>query len=193
MEDTGAEKGKRTQIVDPTPERRKHLIEMLFRFLEDKTSLAELKGITRRQLYQLAEAGHIKFKHGRIDEAEKIFRGLLVLDHRNAYFHAMMGAIHQKSQRSVEAIVEYSQALRLNRRDVTSMVNRGEIYLRHKNYRRAAEDFRSAILLDPSGFNLWANRARSLVIAIKRSMDADRRMPSRPGRRPISRGGTRRR
>lgn len=193
MEEAGIEKGRRTQIVDPTPERRKHLIEMLYRFLEDKTSLAELKGITRRQLYQLAEAGHIKFRHGRIDEAEKIFRGLLVLDHRNAYFHAMMGAIHQKGQRNVEAIVEYSQALRLNRRDVSSLVNRGEIYLRHKNYRRAAEDFRSAILLDPSGLNLWANRARSLVIAIKRSMSADRRVPARPGHGPVSRAGARRR
>ena len=170
---------KSSQIVDPTPVRRKRLIEVLYKFLEDKVSLAELKGISRDQLFKVAEAGFIKFKHGRIEEAEKIFQGLIILDHRNAYFHAVMGAIHQKRHRMVEAIVEYTQALRLNRKDVTTYVNRGEVYLRSRNYRKAAEDFRTAILLDPNGANLWANRARSLVIAIKRSMDADRRIAVR--------------
>lgn len=181
MEGEEISKGKRTQIIDPTPARRKHIIEVLYRFLEDKASLAELQGIKREELFQLAEVGYVKFKHGRVDEAEKIYQGLIVLDHRNSYFHAVMGAIHQKRKRMVEAIVEYTQALRLNRKDVTSYVNRGEIYLRHKNYRRAAEDFRAAILLDPEGINLWSNRARSLVIAIKCSMDADRRTPPRRG------------
>jgi len=172
-------KGKRTQIIDPTPARRKHLTEILLQFLEDKISLAELKGITREELFRLADAGYTKFKHGRLDEAEKIYQGLILLDHRNAYFHAMMGAIHQKRSRPIEAILEYGQAIKLNKNDFSCYVNRGEIYLRHKNYKKAAEDFRTAIIKDPEGKNLWANRARSLVIAIKRSMDADHSAPRR--------------
>ena len=170
---------RQTQIIDPTPARRKRMIEILHAFLQDKVSLAELKGISRDQLYQLSEAGFIKFKHGRLVEAEKIYKALIMLDHRNAYFHAMMGAIHQRRERPIEAIVEYSQAIKLDQKDVSALVNRGEIYLRHKNYKKAAEDFRGAILLDMSGANLWANRARSLVIAIKRSIDADRNAPRR--------------
>ncbi|HPQ80109.1 MAG TPA: tetratricopeptide repeat protein [bacterium] len=170
---------KRTQIIDPTPARRKRLTELLLAYLDDKVSLAELKGLSREQLYQLSEAGFVKFKHGRLDEAEKIYQGLIVLDHRNPYFHAMMGAIHQRRERPIEAILEYSQALKLDRKDVSAYVNRGEIYLRHKNYKKAAQDFRNAILLDMSGANLWANRARSLVIAIKRSIEADKRPPRR--------------
>lgn len=165
----------RTQILDPTPARRKHLLDVLVGYLGDKVSLAELKGMSREQLMGLAEAGHIKFKHGRLDEAHKIYQALILLDHRNAYFHAMMGAIHQKNDRPIEAIMEYSQALAINRRDVASYVNRGEIYLRHKNYRKAAEDFRNAIVTDKGGSDMWANRARSLVIALKRNMEADRR------------------
>lgn len=175
-------KGKRTQIIDPTPMRRKHLTEILMDFLEDKISLAELKGISRDDLFRLAESGFTKFRHGRMGEAEKIYQGLILLDHRNAYFHAVMGAIHQKRGRPIEAIMEYGQAIKLNKTDVSAYVNRGEIYLRHRNYKKAAEDFRSAILRDPSGKNLWANRARSLVIAIKRQMEADR---AGPRRRPI--------
>lgn len=182
MNDSQEDKGKRTQIVDPTPARRKHLTEILLRFLEDKISLAEMKGIPREDLYRLADAGFNRFKHGRFDEAQKIYQALILLDHRNAYFHSVMGAIHQKLEHPIEAIMEYSQAVRINKRDASSYVNRGEIYLRHKNYKKAAEDFRNAIVMDPTGGNLWANRARSLVIAIKRSMEADRRLGRTPRR-----------
>lgn len=177
VEEGKQEGGKRTQIIDPTPERKKRLTELLYAFLDDKISLAELKGISRSDLFRLSEAGYNKFKHGRLDEAEKIFKALILLDHRNAYFHAMMGAVHQKRGRPIEAIMEYTQAIKLTPKDVSAHVNRGELYLRHRNYRKAAEDFRNAIMMDMSGANLWANRARSLVIAIKRSMEADHRRP----------------
>jgi Flp pilus assembly protein TadD len=175
VEETRAEGARGAQIIDPTPERRKHLTEVLYAFLNDKVSIAELKGIKRDELFRLSEAGFIKFKHGRLSEAEKIFQALIILDHRNGYFHAMMGAVHQKRGRPIEAIMEYSQAIKLAPKDIAAYVNRGELYLRHRNFRKAAEDFRSAILMDMSGANLWANRARSLVIAIKRSMEADTR------------------
>lgn len=171
--------GGNPPIEDPTPERKRRLATLLQKFFEDKVSLAELKGYSKDNLYTLAETGYIKFKHGRVEEAEKIYKALLILDHRNAYFHAVMGAIHQKLDRPVESILEYSRALQLNKKDITSLVNRGEIYLRHKNYRRAAEDFRSAILQDPSGRSLWSNRARSLVIALKRQIDARQDVASR--------------
>jgi tetratricopeptide (TPR) repeat protein len=87
----------------------------------------------------------------------------------------MMGAIMQKKKRPVEAILEYTRALQINGKDISTLVNRGEIYLRHRNFKKAAEDFKNAILLDMSGRNLWANRARSLVIALKRSMDAGKK------------------
>lgn len=158
-------------IIDPTPERQRHLTRVFQDFLANKVSLAELRGMSRQKLFRLAEAGHIKFKYGRVAEAEKIFEALLILDHRSAYFHAVMGAIHQKLGRTVQAVVEYSKAIQSNPKDVASFVNRGEIFLRNKDFRRAAEDLRSAILLDTSGRNLWANRARSLVIALKRNLE----------------------
>lgn len=161
------------QIIDPNPERRKKLLEKFNALLEDKASLAELKGFRKDQLYLLAEAGHVKLKHGRVEEAEKIFKALLLLDHRNAYFHSAMGAVHQKKRRPVEAIYEFTTALSINAKDIASLANRGEIYLRHKNFKKAAQDFRSAILLDLKGASLWANRARSLVIAIKRQMEME--------------------
>ena len=175
MSEKRARRSQNSPIQDPTPARRRHMVRIFQDFLDNKVSIAELRGISREKLFQLADAGYVKFKHGRVLEAEKIFEALSILDHRNAYFHAMMGAIHQKQGRTVQAIIEYSKALQTNSKDVATFVNRGEIFLRNKNYRKAAEDFRSAILLDTSGRNLWANRARSLVIALKRSLESEKR------------------
>lgn len=181
----GGESIKKSPVpfVGPDAARRKRLVELLQRFLEDKISLAELKGIGRDKLFLLAEAGYVKFKHGRIEEAEKIYQALVMLDHRNAYYHSVMGAIHQKKGRPVEAILEYTRAIQIDEEDLSCYVNRGEIYLRHKNFRKAAEDFRQAIVLDSSGQNLWANRARSLVIALKRALETQKK-GTRPQFRP---------
>lgn len=176
-----------TPIADPNPARRRRLVDLLQRFLDDKLSLADLRGLSREQLYNLAETGYVRFKHGRVSEAERIFQALIVLDHRNAYFHSVMGAIHQKQARPVEAILEYSRALQLNGKDSASLVNRGEIYLRNRNFRRAAEDFRAVILVDPVGRNLWANRARSLVIALKCQIESQQAVAQRRVATPVVR------
>jgi tetratricopeptide (TPR) repeat protein len=166
---------KNVPFVGPNAARKKRIVELLHGFLQDKVSLAELRGISKEKLFLLAEAGYIKFKHGRVEEAEKIYQALIVLDHRNGYYHSVMGAIHQKKDRPVEAILEYSRAIQIDSADLSCYVNRGEIYLRHRNYRKAAEDFRQAIVMDKSGRDMWANRSRSLVIALKRSLEAQRK------------------
>lgn len=175
-------------LLSPDAARRKRMIELLQAFLEDKVSIAELKGVGREKLFLLAEAGYVKFKHGRIDEAERIYQALILLDHRNSYYHSVMGAIHQRKDRPVEAILEFSRAIQIDKNDISCFVNRGEIYLRHKNFRKAAEDFRQAIVMDSSGKNLWANRSRSLVIALKRSLEAQKQIkgprPERPSSQP---------
>jgi tetratricopeptide (TPR) repeat protein len=170
---------KTVPIKDPTPERVRRLITIFQNFLDDKISIADLKGVSRDKMYRLADAGYVKLVHGRLDEAEDIFKALMILDHRNPYVHAVMGTIHQKRGRLVEAIMEYSRALQMDKGDVASYVNRGEIYLLTKKFRRAAADFREAILLDPYGLNNWANRARSLVIALKRNIDKVRNQKKR--------------
>lgn len=162
------EKGK---VLDPSPERRRHLTELFFKFAANKITPGDLLGIPRKKLLRLAEVGYLKFKYGRYQEALKIFEPLAAVEKRNYYYHTALGGVYQKLGRFVDSVVEYSRALQLNPKDICSFVNRGEIYLRHKNFKRAAEDFRQAIVLDGTGKNLWSNRARSLVIALKRNLE----------------------
>ncbi len=162
------EKGR---VLDPHPERRRYVTEAFFKFLTHRISVADLSNIPRKKLGKLAEIGYVKYKYGRYPEAFQIFKTLSTLDSINTYYHTALGGVLQKMGKYVDSVVSYTRALRLNPKEMCCYVNRGEIYLKHKNFKKAAEDFRSAILLDPDGRNLWANRARSLVIALKRSMD----------------------
>lgn len=166
---------ERGKVLDPNPARKRHLVELLYRFARGQLSLADLIRYPRKKLTRLAEIGYFKYKYGRYQEAREIFEALAGIDNANPYYHAALGGVYQKMGRFVDAVLAYSKAARLNSKDVCPFVNRGEIYLRHKNFKKAAEDFRSAILLDPDGKNLWANRARSLVIALKRNLEMRKR------------------
>lgn len=179
------EKGK---VLDPNPERRRYLTEVFYKFLAHKISVADLVNLPKKKFGRLAEIGYVKYKYGRYQEAQQIFKTLSVLDSVNAYYHTALGGVYQKMHKYVDSVVSYTRALRINGKELCCYVNRGEIYLRHKNYKKAADDFRNAILLDPSGRNMWANRARSLVIALKRNMEIKKRVAqmqaqqaSRPG------------
>jgi Flp pilus assembly protein TadD len=165
------------RLQDPNPERFRYLADILYRIQERKLTVADLKGISRKKIFQLAEAAYNKFQHGRYQEAMDIFLLLARMDHRNYYHHAALGSVYQKLKRWVDAVANYSIALKLNDKDVASHVNRGEIYLRHEKFKKAAEDFRSAILSDKMGRDLWANRARSLVIALRRSLELKKSNP----------------
>ena len=174
---TTAEERAQSKILDPTPQRKRYVIELLYRFFTKDITYAQLTGIPQKELFQLAEIGHVKLTYGRSDEAKRVFECLIKIDPRNFYYHAALGSVYQKMKKYVEAVFEYTESLRYNPDDLASLVNRGEIYLLHKNYRKAAEDFRNAILKDPTGRNNFANRARSLVIAIKRNIQAEKQKP----------------
>ena len=190
------EEKAQSKLHDPTPQRKKYVVDLLYRFLTDQISYSQLTGISQKELMRFSEIGHVKLKHGRTQEAKKIFDCLVKLDHKNPFYRACLGGVYQKMGKFVDAVYEYTEALKLKKDDLTCLVNRGEIYLKHKNFKRAAEDFRGAILLDPKGKDMYANRARSLVIAIKRNLQLQKEMglsgkkargaKSLPGRRPGS-------
>lgn len=160
------------RVQDPSPDRYRYLADIFYRFANNKISIADIARIPRKNLQRLAEVAYLKYKYGRLDEAKEVFRGLARVDQTNYYYRSALGGIYQKLKKWIDAVANYTMALTLNPTDIASLVNRGEIYLRHEKYKMAAEDFRSAILLDRAGKNLWANRARSLVIALKRSLEA---------------------
>lgn len=140
--------------------------EKVVDFIKGKLSWAELFDFSPEMLFQLAEHGLTQFKVGRYGDAERIFKVLTILDWENAYYHSVMGSILQRQKRYGEAIAEYDQALELVPDDITSLTNRGEVYMQHGLIDEARADFENSIKLDPGGEDRWANRARVLLFEL---------------------------
>ncbi len=137
-------------------------------FVDGKMGWAGLFDFTPEMLFQLAEYGFMQFRQGRYQDAERVFKGLTVLDWNNGYYHSVLGSILQRQKRYGEAIAEYTQALELDPKDLVSLTNRGEIFMRHGLTEDATHDFESAIKLDPDGGDKFANRARILLKQLKK-------------------------
>ncbi len=170
------------KLLSPNPVRKKYITELLHAFGQGKISFREFSGLDPKKIQQVAEMGYVKLRHGRFREARKIFEVLTFIDNKNYFFHLALGGAYQKLKLNIDAIFQYNEALKFDPKNVNALVNRGEIYLRVKNYRKAAEDFREALLLDQEGKDRYANRARSLVVAIKRSLARDKDQKAREAR-----------
>lgn len=129
---------------------------------EEMVAQLNLEQYTPEKMIQIAEVGYNEFKIGRYDRAAKIFRGLIVLDSENYYYHQMLGATYQRQEKLGDAIIEYGLAVQCNPKDTVSLTNRGECFFKSKVFDRAGRDFDAAIALDTQGEDKWANRAKML-------------------------------
>lgn len=143
-------------------------------FVDGRIGWAELMNFTPEMLFQLAEYGFMQFRQGRYQDAERVFKGLTVLDWNNAYYHSVLGSILQRQKRYGEAIAEYTQALELDPRDIVSLTNRGEIFMQHGLLAEARQDFEGADRLDPDGVDKFAGRARMLLAQIEKREGKER-------------------
>jgi Flp pilus assembly protein TadD len=144
------------------PRDAEQAIQDLEEFIFGDATWAKVQGIPQQTLYDVAERGYLKFQSGRFREAEIIFKGLSLVEHKTAYYHTALGAIYQKQQKFFEALTEYTVAIELDPNEITAYVNRGEIYFRMGAENLPQKDFDQAIKLDPQGKDPWANRARFL-------------------------------
>jgi Flp pilus assembly protein TadD len=100
--------------------------------------------VDARQIAALLLLGHHLYQRGQLKKAKNVFEGLAILDGRNPYVHAVLGAIHQKEGNDALAITRYNMALNLWPEDITCLRNRARIYLKLGKFELAASDFQKA-------------------------------------------------
>ena len=149
------------------PEQLKEAQKRVDDLLKGDLSWTELFALPPDKLKQMGEVGYGQFKAGRYESAEKIFKGLTVLDPENYYYHQILGATYQRQGKFPEAVLEYSVAVDLNPQDLVSMTNRGESYMKLGLHPLAVKDLERVIEMDNSGQDKWANRARLLKEQMK--------------------------
>lgn len=135
--------------------------------VEGDLGWADFSKYSPERITNMAELGYNQFNLGLYDSAEKIFKGLTLIEPDNYYFHQMLGAIFQRKEKFAEAIVEYSVAIELEPSDLISWTNRGETHMKLGLLPLADADFGQAIDLDTTKEDKWANRARMLKEQIR--------------------------
>lgn len=134
-------------------------LRKLEKFVSGEMTWAEIKGYPRALLKELAQIAYLKYKSQDYKTAETLFKGLSIIDHTNWYYRSALGAIYQKQGLFEQAIEEYTIALSLNEKDLSTLANRGECHLKLENFQDALGDFNAILVLDPGQKSLWAKRA----------------------------------
>ncbi len=131
-------------------------------YIKGKRTLAQMFNITPEMLRFMVEQGFNQFKTGRYDDAARVFKVLTYLDWNNAYMHSMHGTVLQKQKKYGEAVAEYTEAIKLNPKDVVSLVNRAEIFLIHGHIPFAQFDLNQVLACTDVNEPKWIERAKAM-------------------------------
>lgn len=139
------------------------------RLATGQTTLAEVVGLGRERLYEMAGAAYGLMNSGKLAEAQAIYRGLVAADPLDSVFRCHLGAVELRRGRVAEAEVEFDAAVRLNRANADALAGRGEARLMLGRCAEAVEDLRAAVALDPPARRPSALRARALLVSLRQT------------------------
>lgn len=143
----------------------------LEKFLQGKITLGELQGFSKQTQYKLAEMGYNMVGGGKLDDAEKIFRGLVALDPKDPYFLLATGSIAQRKGDLTDAERWYTEALKHSPDHAVALANRGEVRLELGKLQEGAEDLIEGLKNDPKLIQPTSQRARALLVGLKATLD----------------------
>ncbi|NJM54114.1 MAG: hypothetical protein HC846_12465 [Blastocatellia bacterium] len=129
-------------------------------------TIAEAVGISRKQLYLIAEEGYKLLMQGRLEEARQIYAGLVAASPFDSVFHCHLGAVLWRMGDLEKALEEYDASLQFNIANVDALAGRGELLLLKGEIRKGLEDLRKALETDPKLTRPSTVRARALVLSI---------------------------
>lgn len=146
-----------------TPERIKDLAA-------GKLTPADFHAITWYELLDLSTRAFSYFNEGKYKEAGVLFRGLISLEPKEAYYRLGLGAVLLAEDKLQEARELFDQAVKLNPKDRYAYLNRGECHLKLGDIEAATQDLKKVIDLDPAGTAPETLRARMLAAAALESV-----------------------
>jgi tetratricopeptide (TPR) repeat protein len=142
------------------------------KFLAGEISIGQMVGLTGPEMLEMAMQGFRLYEQGKYKDAKVVFEGLCDLDPAEAYYRTALGAIFLAEEDLETALGHFNHSLTLNEKDSAALVNRGEVHLRLGNIVEAAQDFATAVELDPENKDPLTMRARLLAAAALETIEA---------------------
>jgi len=125
--------------------------------------------ISSKNADALIHRGNLYYDNKDFDSAIKDYNRVLKIKPDLSYIILNNRALvyFEKEMAIDQAIDDFTKSINLNQNFVDAYYNRGNMYLRKKDYDRAIEDFTMTINLDPTDYLAYRNRA--LAFARKRN------------------------
>jgi tetratricopeptide (TPR) repeat protein len=146
-------------------------LEQFKKVVSGETTLADVAGMREDQLRAVASYGYTFFTEGKLEEAKRIFAGLVALNPKIGPFHTGLGEVLLKEGQVDGALEQFDAALKINPDDPVALVCRGEVYLRQGQINEASVDLKKVIALDPKMNGNPAHFAFRLAVAALQELD----------------------
>ncbi len=141
------------------------------KLVRGESTLAEFVGLDKAKQYEIAMKGYKLMEIGRLEEAEKIYKGLVAADPYDSVFHCQLGAILFKTGRYEEAMSSYDSSIELNKANVDALAARGEIHLMNQEFEAGIEDLQKSVEIDPRGSKQSSIRARAILLSLRDAVE----------------------
>ncbi|MGI8554865.1 MAG: hypothetical protein ACR2LT_00695 [Pyrinomonadaceae bacterium] len=149
------------------------MIQFEQEWLNGNVSLGAVAGWTADEMRLVSELGFSLAEQGLNQEAIVIFEGLMALAPATVYFEAALGALWLRENEPIRALPHLNAALAADAGDITSRLNRGEVFLKLENYEAARKDLNFVLRQKKSAetniiHEQSLTRARALLAAVER-------------------------
>jgi tetratricopeptide (TPR) repeat protein len=150
----------------------RYLAERLEKVATGQGTIAQAAGITKSQLYKIAEKAYLLFSQGKLEEARQIYEGLVAADPYDSVFHCHLGAVLWRSGDVDRAFEEYDAAVRYNFANIDALAGRGELLVARGEVEKGMEDLSRALKNDPNCERPSTKRARALLFSMRETARA---------------------
>ena len=147
--------------------------DLAAKLIRGEITLGEVYGLDQDALYEIAQLGYGLLNSGNLRGAKQIYSGLVAADPYDSVFHCHLAAVHHRLGELDEAFQQYSEALNLNFANVDALVGCAEIHLSRGEVAAGISALKRAVEIDQEGTRQSAQRARALLLALKRAVDAN--------------------
>jgi Flp pilus assembly protein TadD len=153
-------------VAEPStdaPQLQARLHELVDQWGQGRVSLKQVIGMGEDELYAVAAQGYHLFMQGKNEPARVLFEGLVAMDPRNPYYYRALGAIYWRLREPQLAIRQFTYAIRVSPREISSYINRAEVYVAGRQFKLARSDLQFALSTASAAEAPLVNKARAML------------------------------
>lgn len=143
--------------------------DLIQKWINGQISLGAAAEWETGEIRVISEIAYTLAQQGRFQEAILLFEGLLVIAPKTVYFQAALGALYLRLKNFDRAVGHLDVALKIDSKDIVSLVNRGEAHLLNNNLIQALNDLEEAVKLSELLPPKQTNINDEAVLSIKRA------------------------